>query len=245
MEAARKVYDYQMTRYLTRRAGLARDVPLLESQDQAYIFYGKGAVAMYTLREHLGEELLHTALRRFLEKHRAGVPPYPTSYDLYAELRATTPDSLQSLLVDLFETVTLWDVKTERAVVEPTGTGDVQVTLDVVAKKMRADSVGTETEVPMDDQVEIGVFGPDGDDGLGEPLYLQRHRIRSGKQAIRVTVPRRAYAEGSDAVSPKRRGGGAPARAGIDPYRKLIDRQRDDNVVAVESAGAHPVRTGP
>jgi ABC-2 type transport system permease protein len=224
MEAARKVYDYQMERYLTRRAGLARDVPLLESEDQAYIFYGKGAVAMYTLREHLGEERLHTALRRFLEKHRAGVPPYPTSYDLYAELRAATPDSLHPLLTDLFETVTLWDVKTGRAHVEPAGTGEYRVAIDVVAKKVRADSVGNETEVPMDDLVEIGVFADgdgDGDgDGFGAPLYLQRHRIRSGKQTIRVTVPR-----------PE---GGAPARAGIDPYRKLIDRQRDDNVVAVE-----------
>ena len=80
------------------------------------------------------------------------------------------------------------------------------MTLDVVAKKMRADSVGTETEMPMDDLVEIGVFAPGKGDGLGEPLYLPRHRIRSGKQTIRITVPRE------------------PARAGIDPYRKLIDR---------------------
>jgi hypothetical protein len=27
-----------------------------------------------------------------------------------------------------------------------------------------------------------------------------------------------------------------PARAGIDPYRKLIDRQRNDNMVRVEAA---------
>jgi hypothetical protein len=109
----------------------------------------------------------------------AGEPPYPTSSDLYAELRAVTPDSLKALLVDLFETITLWNVKTERAVVEPTGTGEYRVTIDVVAKKMRADSVGQETEVPMDDFVEIGVFAPGGDKGLGEPLYLKRHPIRS------------------------------------------------------------------
>ncbi|HEX6094761.1 MAG TPA: hypothetical protein VF432_00450 [Thermoanaerobaculia bacterium] len=34
-------------------------------------------------------------------------PPYPTSLDLYAELRAVTPPSLHSLLTDLFETMTL------------------------------------------------------------------------------------------------------------------------------------------
>lgn len=104
---------------------------------------------------------------------------------------------------------------------EPTGTGGYQVTLTVAAKKVRADGVGNETEVPMDDLVEIGVFAPGEGDGLGEPLYLERHRIRSGEQTIRITVPRE------------------PARAGIDPYRKLIDRQRDDNVVGVEAAGAN------
>lgn len=219
-EAARQVYDYQMNRYLTRRGELARDVPLLEAEDQAYISYGKGAVATYTQREHFVEERVHTALRRFREKYRAGVPPYPTSYDLYAELRASAPEPLHPLLTDLFETVTLWDVRAHRARVEPTGTGEYRVAIDVTAKKVRADSVGNETEVPMDDLVEIGVFAPNGADGLGEPLYLQRHRIRSGEQTISITVRQ------------------MPARAGIDPWHKLIDRRRDDNVVEVNAGGA-------
>jgi hypothetical protein len=65
--------------------------------------------------------------------------------------------------------------------------------------------------------VESGVFagGAGGAGAPGEPLYLTRHRVRGGKQAITVTVPRR------------------PARAGIDPYRTLIERERDDNVAAV------------
>jgi hypothetical protein len=161
--------------------------------------------------------VVNGALRRFLEKTRHAGPPYATALDQYAELRAVTPDSLQYLLTDLFETVTLWDVRTERASVQPTGTGAFEVTLDVVAKKTRADSVGVETEVPMNDLVEIGVFAPPAEGAdAGEQLYLTRHRVRSGKQTIRVTVPK------------------APARAGIDPYNKLIDRDREDNVVAVK-----------
>ncbi len=226
-EAARRVYDFQMQRYLAGRARFAREVPLLEVEDQPYIAYRKGAIALYTLREQVGEDRVNGALRRYFEKHRAGVPPYPTSRDLYAELRAATPDSLRPLLTDLFETVTLWDVKAERARVEPTGTGAYRVTLDVVARKLRADGAGRETEVPMDDFVEIGVFAPGGGDGPGAPLHLARHRIRSGRQTIRITVPRR------------------PARAGIDPYGKLIDRKRDDNVVDAGSGATAAPRTGP
>jgi len=43
---ARRVYDYQMERYLTNRAQLGRDVPLLQVDDAPYVSYGKGAVAL-------------------------------------------------------------------------------------------------------------------------------------------------------------------------------------------------------
>ncbi len=215
LEMARQVYDFQMERYLNGRAEQSREVPLLEVEDQPYIAYRKGAIALYLLRDSIGEELVNTALRRYLEKYRSSRPPFPTSLDLYAELRAVTPDSFQTLLSDLFEHVTLWEVRADRARVEPTGTGEYTVTLDVVAKKLRADSVGNETEVPMDDLIEIGVFVAGEGEGPGEPIYLERHRIRSGAQTITLTVPRE------------------PARAGIDPYHRLIDRTADDNFVTV------------
>ena len=226
-QVARRVYDFQMQRYLRGRARSGREVPLLAVEDQPYIAYRKGAVALYTLREQIGEARVNTALRRFLEKHRDAGPPFPTSLDLYAELRAVTPASHQPLLRDLFEHVTLWEVKTERARAERTATGAYQVTIDVVGRKARADGAGKETEVPMDDIVEIGVFAPGGEAGLGAPLYLQRHRVRSGRQTIRVTVPRE------------------PARAGVDPYGKLIDRQRQDNVADVQVHGKAAPRARP
>jgi hypothetical protein len=74
------------------------------------------------------------ALRRYFEKYSDAGPPYPTSLDLYDELRAVTPDSLDGLLEDLFATVTLWDVRTEEAIIEPAGSGEYQVTLTVGAK---------------------------------------------------------------------------------------------------------------
>ena len=221
-DEARRVYDYQMDRYLSRRAAFERDVPLLEVEDHPHIAYGKGAVAMYTLREQIGEAPVNGVLRRFLEKHRGGGPPYPVAADLVAELRAVTPDSLQYLLTDLFETITLWDVESRGAVVRRTSAGAYEVALDVMARKVRADSVGRETETPMNDLVEIGVFAPDTGDGPGPRLHLQRHRIRSGRQTIRVIVPRE------------------PARAGIDPLNRLIDRERGDNVVPVKAADAAP-----
>ena len=81
-----------------------------------------------------------------------------------------------------------------------------------------ADAAGT-TDTSRG-RISTRVLAPGKGDGPGDPLYLTRHRIRSGSQTIKITVPRE------------------PSRAGIDPYRKLIDREREDNVVAVKAAGA-------
>jgi hypothetical protein len=212
---ARRVYEFQLDRYLSRRQAFQRDVPLIQVEDHPHIAYGKGAIVMYQLREHLGEEIVNGVLRRFLERHR-GSQSGPTARDLLAELRAVTPESEQYLLTDLFETMTLWDVETRRASARRTGDGQYEVTLDVNARKLRADTVGRETEVPMDDWVEIGVFGSA--DASDSPLYLERHRIQGGEQTIRLTVSAK------------------PASAGIDPRRTLIDREPGNNVVNVQTA---------
>ena len=100
-----------------------------------------------------------------------------------AELRAATPDSLKTLVTDLFETVTLWEVKADSATVTRTVDGRWDVALAIQARKLRADSIGRETEIPMNDLVEIGVFGDAGEGSLGKPIHLERHRIRDGKQS--------------------------------------------------------------
>ena len=218
-EMARRFYDYNMNQYLQGRSVYTnREAPLLDVVSQAYVYYFKGGVAMYTLRQRLGADAVNGALRRFREKFAGANAPPPTSRALYAELQAVTPDSLRPLLSDLFEHITLWSVRTDSAHADPVGGGGYRVTLFVDASKARADSVGRETLVAMDDGVEVGVFaGPALDGSPGETLYLKQHRIRSGKQTIVLTVPR------------------LPTRAGIDPYRKLIERDRDDNVAAVVS----------
>lgn len=214
-EVARRVYDFQMERYITGRAAQSREVPLLDVEDQPYIAYRKGAVAMYMLRERIGEDRVNSALRRFVERYRDAAPPYPTSRDLYAELRAVTPDSLHAMLADWFEHVTLWELRTVKATVEPVAAGRHRVSLEVEARKLRADRSGNETEVPMDELVEIGVRAPYGEEREGATLYLSPHRIRSGRQVITVEVA------------------GTPGSAGIDPRRTLTERIRDNNIVAV------------
>ena len=85
-----------------------------------YLAYRKGPFALYALSEYIGEERVNGALRRLLETHRPEEAPLATTLDLYRELQAVTPDSLQSLLHDLFEVNTFWELETERATAEQT-----------------------------------------------------------------------------------------------------------------------------
>jgi ABC-2 type transport system permease protein len=186
--------------------------PLLRATD-SFAYSRKGPFALYALREYIGKDRVDDALRRLFEKHSSGAPPLPISLDLYRELQAVTPDQFQFLLHDLFEKNTFWDLETDRATAQQTAAGTWQVTLNVRARKVVVDEMGIETEAPMNDLVQVGVFGADEKGGESpKPLYMQLHRIRSGSQMITVTVP------------------GKPTGAGIDPHNLLADRDPENNI---------------
>jgi hypothetical protein len=95
-----------------------------------------------------------------------------------------------------------------------------QTTFDVEARKVVTDSAGAETVLPVSERVEIGLFAEAlPGESLGRPLYVQKHRIRSGRQTIIVSAP------------------GKPARGGIDPFN-LLDWEEGDNIEAVTTGNS-------
>ncbi|MFD2513266.1 M1 family aminopeptidase [Pontibacter locisalis] len=191
-------------------------VPLLQANDW-YQNYRKGPFALYAMSQYIGRDKVNGALRTLLKKHGSGKFPLPTSLDLHHELQAVTPDSLQPLLHDLFEKNTFWELSTEQATAKQVEPGKWQVTLDVQARKFVVDSIGVETNLPVNDWVDIGVFAPtEKGQEVGKVLYQQKHRLSSALQTITVTVP------------------GKPAHAGIDPRYLLIDWEIKDNIKEVK-----------
>jgi hypothetical protein len=96
-------------RLLVGRAREARGEQTLASHAPGYVWYQKGSLAMYALRDAIGEDTVNGALRRFLERTRFRGAPYPTAEDLIAALREATPPDRRYLIEDLFETITLFD----------------------------------------------------------------------------------------------------------------------------------------
>jgi ABC-2 type transport system permease protein len=201
--------DFMRRDYLNPRS--RADVPLLRASDR-FLGYRKGPFAMYALREYVGQEKVDLAWRRLIAKHASHEPPFATSLDLLHELEQVTPDSLRPLLGDLLERNTFWELETRKAIMQPAPNGGWQVRLEIAAKKVAVDTEGTETNLPMNDLIEIGVFAPlEAGEDRGKPLYLAMHRVHTGPQTITITVPKR------------------PDLAGIDPRHLLIDVEPDNN----------------
>ncbi|HEX6576150.1 MAG TPA: hypothetical protein VF042_14375, partial [Gemmatimonadaceae bacterium] len=191
-------------------------LPLLRAMDP-YAGYRRGPFAFYALSEYIGEDKLNTALRNLLQKKGFGRSSLATTADLYTEMKAVTPDSLKPLLHDLFEVNTYWHFNTKRASAVKKGNG-WEVTFDIEARKVHADSAGAESEAPFTELVELGVFAP-AEQGqiLGKPIYLGKHRMRQGQQTITVFVSE------------------SPARGGIDPYN-LLDWEEGDNIEGIATS---------
>lgn len=215
----RRFLKFELDRYLRSR-GTERleEMPLMRNENQQYIHYQKGGLVMYLLRDQLGEDAVNRALRRVLAQYAFKGAPYPRSLDLIAALRAEAPADKQALITDLFEKITLYDVKTTGATATRRADGRWDVTVTVDARKLYADGKGEETVAPLNESFDVGLFTAEPGKGRFDPsdvILLERRPIRSGVQTLRFVTARK------------------PLFAGVDPYNKWIDRNSDDNVKPV------------
>ena len=215
----RKFLKFELDSYLRARGGdPLEEQPLYRVENQGYIHYRKGSLVMYRLQREIGEAAVNRALRRLIADHAFKGAPYPTSLDFMRAIRAEAPADKQALITDLFEKITLYDIKTKAASVKTRADGRFDVTLTIDAKKMYADGKGKETPASLNETMDIGLFTAEPgkkDFKAGNVVLYERRPIRSGVQTLTFTVDR------------------APKWAGIDPYNTVIDRNGDDNTIKV------------
>jgi len=95
---------------------------------------------------------------------------------------------------------------------------EYEVTLNTVTEKYWADSLGKEQPIPVNDYIDLAVFGADNTDAESEKVILMKRlkiRGRQNKFVFRVKE--------------------LPLKVGIDPYNYLVDRIPDDNVKTISN----------
>jgi aminopeptidase N len=219
-DTIRKFLKYELDNYLRSRGGEAvEELPLMRVENQPYIHYRKGSLVMYLLQDRIGEAAVNRALRKFLEAHAFKAAPYPSSRELVDLFRAEAGPENQQLITDLFERITLYDLKTKTAAAKKRPDGRYDVTLTIEAKKLYADGQGRETEAPIaNEPFDVGVFTAEpGKKAFGprDVLDFRTVRLNSGRQTVTLTVAK------------------PPKWAGVDPYNKQIDRNSNDNDIKV------------
>ena len=220
-EKMRRFLEYELNSYLAGRGGeRIEELPLILVENQPYIHYRKGSLATYALKDYVGEHELNEALARYIEAVKFQEPPYTTSLEFLDFVREAVPEDNVSIIEDLFETITLYEYEAADATYEPMDDGRYRVRLTVDATKFRADGEGVETEIPLNDWVDVGVFGERGDDDPpeGKVLFMEKRHITDSESVFEFIVDEE------------------PAKAGIDPFHKLVDRNPANNMTNVGEA---------
>lgn len=228
----RRFLKEALDRYLMGRTlETQRELPLIYNENQQYIHYQKGSLVFYALSDYIGESTLNAALSRYIDDFAFQEPPYTISLDLVEYLKEATPDSLQYLITDMFETITLYDNRVEEASYTEIDSTTFEVNLTLQVSKYRTgetgeriylnatgDSLSVEIEgrrrpvesLPLNDWIDVGIFGVD-EDGVETVLYLEKMKFMEIMNDITLIVNDK------------------PVWVGIDPYNKLIDTISDDN----------------
>ncbi|MRW83644.1 hypothetical protein GJ698_05990 [Pseudoduganella sp. FT26W] len=208
----RRFLHYDLDQYLLGRAlERKKELPLAENENQNYIQYRKGSLAMYQLQDVLGEAKVNSALKELLVQYGGKPGPYPSVNVLVDALRKVTPADQAYLIDDLFNHIVLYENHAVSATARKLSDGKYEVSFAVNAAKVRASEQGEEKDVPLNDWIDIGV-----DDKEGNSLLRERKQISQKENRYTVIVNSR------------------PAKAGIDPDNKLIDRKPDDNMINIE-----------
>ncbi len=214
-DAMKKFLKYEMDKYLKGRTFESKnEMPLMLAENQQYIHYNKGSVVMYALKDYLGEATLNNAIKEYLNKTKFTGPVYTNSIEFVNYIKKATPDSLQYLVTDLFEKITLYENYVKKLDYKKISDKEYKVSITVGCAKFYADSTGNLTKATVNDYVDIGIFTMQKikNKDIEKPLLFTRVKMNAPEKTFEFTVTEK------------------PVSAGIDPYLKLIDRTPKNNV---------------
>jgi ABC-type transport system involved in multi-copper enzyme maturation permease subunit len=223
VDAMQDFLKQELDSYLQSRANESKfEKTLMDNDNQAYVWYRKGAMILYGLQDLIGEKNLNQAFKNYMEAARfKSKAPFTTTLEWYDYMKSVTPAEYQYYLDDSFKKITLYSNKVTKATYKKVSDNNYEVTIEVESAKNYFDGNGKLLSTGnQPNMLEIGVFDTDTKNKEGmtvkSPLVLKKVWVKPGKSTFKYTTKK------------------LPIKAGIDPYNKMIDRIPDDNVMTVE-----------
>ena len=208
-ETMKKFLKHEMDTYLRSRKNLKDEPSLIEVERENSVYYNKGSIAMYNLKEYIGEENLNNVLQTFIQQNYS-TPPYPTSLDFMNLLKPHVPDSVQYLIKDLFETVTVYDNSIVSASYSKLDNGSYKVKTNLELSKW--DESGKERKKLdlNDDYIEIAVLNES-----NKTILIKTIKFNSNNASLQFVVEEE------------------PHKISIDPRYLVIDKNIKNNSMKV------------
>jgi ABC-2 type transport system permease protein len=212
VDALRRVLAVERGRYLAGRRGEA-EPSLAMVEDEAYIYYAKGALVMSALSSLIGETAVNGALREIVSRARSGSGG-TTSRELLEALARATPQQHLPRLDEWWNRIVLDDLGVVSAHATPLAGGRYRV--DARVRRARSEiTSGGENTIAGGEEIEIAVYAA--------------HPDRAQSALAVATVPVNGEADVSILVAER------PEYVEIDPRLLRIDRNPDDNLRRIET----------
>lgn len=200
-----------------RSAAGEKEMPLWKTTEQPFVHYQKGGLAIFRLKEILGEAHLARALHELVKQH--GYPSQkPSPADLIGALKRGT-NAAQAQLIDvLFKKVIVFDNDIKIRSTKPLPHNSQLLTLEINVRKTDETS-GKPVPLEPRDDIDIAVFDQELTSGSAPAkpaVYLKRHHFSKGRSVISMVVPR------------------GPVTVMLDPLSCMLDVNDHNNVVVLK-----------
>jgi len=221
-EYVRKLLKHEHQRYFFGRARSSENELPLYRAAANHLIYSKGAIAMYALKEALGEESINKALRLLINKHSYPKPP-ATTLDLIAALKMFSPHA-QETLVDLwFKNIEIDDLSIASASYQKLGDASYQVDVCLKIEQINESKLDVPKPTANKTPVWLGVLTSHPDelvtkDSDNEVIKLEQVNITNQEECLSWTVEEQ------------------PSHVAIDPFYNRLDQNRDNNVMVPVNA---------
>ena len=195
--------------YFAMRDPNEPELPLAGTMNQSAVCYQKGSLAMYALKETLGETKVNNALQQLLQQH-AWPGNRAVAQDFLTILRSdASPQELRTIDDWLTKTyIYFLEISNISSKQQPNG----QYKLTLAVKIIKQDLL-TGKEMAPDDDIDVAVFDKKQQDWQRHtnPVYLKKYHFSKTTTVLEIVTDQ------------------APKTVAIDPYYYMPDPEQESN----------------